>query len=306
MCTNVELLKHFSSTTPPARAARNQKPPCLVRAAACPTLCLWHVNSPAGAAGAVVYLCFLWTLRDRARFRGRKVVRESNAMPPAVKNEEVPPPGWRRPYWYEPKGGFVRIQDVEPTNTERVASSREGPVLEHATLSCGSSARNGKHHGPRGRAQAGSWISWLSWLVPDKDLVNDFVCVGRRTVYEDVDDGQDNDPMPPGLQARFQSALEAINERASKTPLTYELNSPSDAWKLRLYALFMQATKGRPQGAPPPWFDKVASAKYESWMVLGRMSRARAMVEYCIEAERQLKKPEKAESKTGSKLEFSL
>ena len=57
---------------------------------------------------------------------------------------------------------------------------------------------------------------------------------------------------------------------------------PSNEDKLRLYALFKQATAGPASGAPAPsMFDVVGKYKHNAWSALGDMSAEEAERQYC-------------------------
>ncbi len=68
-------------------------------------------------------------------------------------------------------------------------------------------------------------------------------------------------------------------ERA-KDEVTQLSKEPDSDVKLRLYALFKQATKGDCAGDRPGMMDFVGRAKYDAWNALSGTSRDDAMDQY--------------------------
>lgn len=58
---------------------------------------------------------------------------------------------------------------------------------------------------------------------------------------------------------------------------------PGNDYKLRMYALYRQATDGDISGKKPGMFDVVGRFKYQAWESLKGMSREAAMREYVAE-----------------------
>lgn len=80
---------------------------------------------------------------------------------------------------------------------------------------------------------------------------------------------------PRRISAAFFSAFTDAQAAVKSLP-----SEPSDADKLKLYALFKQATAG-PNAAPKPgMFDFVGGAKWAAWKELGGMSAAEAEKAY--------------------------
>lgn len=69
---------------------------------------------------------------------------------------------------------------------------------------------------------------------------------------------------------------------AVKTVQTAEGDfKPSDALKLKLYALYKQASAGNAaNGKKPSAFNLIAKAKYKAWSELGNMSQDEAKQQY--------------------------
>ena len=55
---------------------------------------------------------------------------------------------------------------------------------------------------------------------------------------------------------------------------------PGNDAKLRLYALYKQATEGEVQGKRPGFTNPVGRAKYDAWLSVGGMSRDEARTAY--------------------------
>jgi peroxisomal 3,2-trans-enoyl-CoA isomerase len=71
----------------------------------------------------------------------------------------------------------------------------------------------------------------------------------------------------------FESAVERVKSSVAKV---------SDDVKLRLYALYKQATCG-PCETPQPWAIQVVErAKWNAWKSLGSMDRETAKTQYCV------------------------
>jgi acyl-CoA-binding protein len=73
------------------------------------------------------------------------------------------------------------------------------------------------------------------------------------------------------LAERFTAATEAVNGLSS---------DPGNEAKLRLYALYKQATAGDVSGKRPGMLDMVGRAKYDAWAQCQGMSSDEAMTAY--------------------------
>lgn len=73
--------------------------------------------------------------------------------------------------------------------------------------------------------------------------------------------------------------LKSQFEQATKDVQALD-EAPSDETKLRLYALYKQATAGDVSGSKPGFFDFVGTAKYEAWGKLTGTSQDEAMRKY--------------------------
>jgi len=73
------------------------------------------------------------------------------------------------------------------------------------------------------------------------------------------------------IDDRFEAAVAAVGS------LTED---PGNDTKLRLYALYKQATVGDVQGGRPRFTDLVGRAKYDAWAALAGMGRNSAREEY--------------------------
>lgn len=86
-------------------------------------------------------------------------------------------------------------------------------------------------------------------------------------------DGQD-------LSQRFEEAVAKVKNAPANGPL-----KPSNEMKLKMYALYSQATKGDATGARPGAFDMVGRFKYDAWAALKGVSKEEAMRRYVAEIE---------------------
>ena len=73
------------------------------------------------------------------------------------------------------------------------------------------------------------------------------------------------------LTAQFEQASQDVRNVADE---------PDNTTKLRLYALYKQATEGDVTGQKPGFFDFVGTAKYEAWEKLRGTSKDQAMQQY--------------------------
>ncbi len=74
-----------------------------------------------------------------------------------------------------------------------------------------------------------------------------------------------------GNDADFEAAVAAV------PGLTQD---PGNETKLRLYALYKQATEGDVQGKRPGFTNPVGRAKYDAWAAVQGMDRTSARAEY--------------------------
>lgn len=81
---------------------------------------------------------------------------------------------------------------------------------------------------------------------------------------------------PKEIKENFDYAVEQI--RSSKPRST---NGPTDAEKLKFYALYKQATLGKCNTSQPWAFNVVERAKWDAWNALGNISKTDAMIQYC-------------------------
>ena len=75
----------------------------------------------------------------------------------------------------------------------------------------------------------------------------------------------------------FESAVESVKE------LTKD---PGNDVKLKLYALYKQATEGDVAGSRPGFTNPVGRAKYDAWAKLKGMSADDAMTSYVKQVDR--------------------
>lgn len=79
------------------------------------------------------------------------------------------------------------------------------------------------------------------------------------------------------LDQRFKQAAQDVQQLADE---------PDNNVKLRLYALYKQATEGDIRGEKPGFFDFVGTAKYEAWEKLKGMDADEARRQYIAQVER--------------------
>jgi len=75
------------------------------------------------------------------------------------------------------------------------------------------------------------------------------------------------------------SDIAAQFNQASKDVLSLP-ETPDDKTRLKLYALYKQATEGDVSGPKPGFFDFVGLAKYDAWGKLAGTSQEEAMKKY--------------------------
>jgi acyl-CoA-binding protein len=79
-----------------------------------------------------------------------------------------------------------------------------------------------------------------------------------------------------GSSADFQAAVDRVNGQTK---------DPGNDIKLRMYALYKQATEGDVSGKRPGFTNLVGRAKYDAWAAAKGMSPAEAEVAYIKEAD---------------------
>jgi len=77
--------------------------------------------------------------------------------------------------------------------------------------------------------------------------------------------------MAETLEQRFQRASQEVTQLSQ---------APDNLTKLRLYALFKQATQGDCTGPRPGLLDMVGRAKYDAWKALEGTTKEAAMEQY--------------------------
>lgn len=80
------------------------------------------------------------------------------------------------------------------------------------------------------------------------------------------------------LKQQFEQAVEKVRNAPADGSF-----KPGNEYKLRMYALYRQATDGDAKGKRPGLFDPVARFKYDAWDGLKGTSRDEAMRQYIAE-----------------------
>lgn len=78
------------------------------------------------------------------------------------------------------------------------------------------------------------------------------------------------------IQENFNFVVESVRNSVPKKE-----NGPTDAEKLKFYALYKQATVGKCNASQPWAFNMIERAKWDAWNALGNMSKQSAMLKYC-------------------------
>lgn len=91
--------------------------------------------------------------------------------------------------------------------------------------------------------------------------------------------------MSKDLQQKFKAAVDKVRNAPGDGPF-----KPDNDYKLRMYALYRQATDGDVQGKRPGMLDLIGRFKYDAWARLKGMSQAAAMQQYVAEVEAVEKK----------------
>jgi diazepam-binding inhibitor (GABA receptor modulating acyl-CoA-binding protein) len=86
--------------------------------------------------------------------------------------------------------------------------------------------------------------------------------------------------MSDSLSTRFQAAVEKVRTAPADGAF-----KPDTEYKLKMYALFRQATDGDVSGKRPGMLDVVGRFKYDAWARLKGTSRTDAMQRYLDEVE---------------------
>lgn len=82
------------------------------------------------------------------------------------------------------------------------------------------------------------------------------------------------------LESRFQEAVENVRNAPSDGPY-----KPSNDEKLRMYALYRQATDGDVQGKRPGMLNVIERAKFDAWAAMKGTPREAAMQHYVEKVE---------------------
>ena len=81
---------------------------------------------------------------------------------------------------------------------------------------------------------------------------------------------------------KLEDEFKAAAEKVRTAPASGSFK-PSNEYKLRMYALYRQATDGDVQGKRPGMLDLVGRAKFDAWSSVKGMSREDAMRQYVDE-----------------------
>jgi acyl-CoA-binding protein len=80
------------------------------------------------------------------------------------------------------------------------------------------------------------------------------------------------------LEDEFKAAVEAVRNAPSEGSF-----KPGNDYKLKMYALYRQASDGDVQGKRPGLLDLIGRMKWDAWSGLKGMSRETAMRQYIDE-----------------------
>ena len=83
------------------------------------------------------------------------------------------------------------------------------------------------------------------------------------------------------LEKQFEQALDKVRNAPEDGAF-----KPGNEYKLRMYALYRQATDGDVSGKKPGMFDVIGRYKYQAWESVKGMSRDAAMREYIAEVQK--------------------
>ena len=82
------------------------------------------------------------------------------------------------------------------------------------------------------------------------------------------------------LKAQFEAAVEQVRNAPADGAF-----KPDNDYKLKMYALFRQATDGDVSGKRPGMLDVIGRFKYDAWTRLKGTSKVDAMKRYIAEVE---------------------
>ncbi|MBS64220.1 acyl-CoA-binding protein [Salinisphaera sp.] len=83
------------------------------------------------------------------------------------------------------------------------------------------------------------------------------------------------------LESRFQEAVEKVRNAPEDGGF-----KPSNDYKLKMYALYRQATDGDVQGKKPGMLNPIARYKWQAWADMKGKSSEEAMQEYIAEVDK--------------------
>ncbi len=86
--------------------------------------------------------------------------------------------------------------------------------------------------------------------------------------------------MSTTLKQQFEAAVEQVRTAPSDGPF-----KPDNAYKLKMYGLYRQATDGDARGKRPSLLDPIGRMKYDAWAKLAGTSADQAMRQYIAEVE---------------------
>ncbi|MES1948612.1 acyl-coA-binding protein, ACBP [Salinisphaera sp. C84B14] len=83
------------------------------------------------------------------------------------------------------------------------------------------------------------------------------------------------------LESRFQEAVEKVRNAPEDGGF-----KPSNDYKLKMYALYRQATDGDVQGKKPGMLNPIARYKWQAWADMKGKNSEQAMQEYIAEVDK--------------------
>ncbi|MES1923712.1 acyl-CoA-binding protein [Salinisphaera sp. T31B1] len=83
------------------------------------------------------------------------------------------------------------------------------------------------------------------------------------------------------LEERFKQAVHKVNNAPEDGDF-----KPSNEYKLKMYALYRQATDGDVSGKKPGMLNPIARYKWQAWHDVKGMDREEAMSEYVAEVDK--------------------
>lgn len=84
-----------------------------------------------------------------------------------------------------------------------------------------------------------------------------------------------------GIEQQFKEAVEKVRNAPDNGGF-----KPSNEYKLRMYALYRQASEGDVKGKRPGMMDLVGRFKYDAWAATKGMKREEAMRLYVAEVKK--------------------